>query len=39
MLKEKVLRPAVVLVNRHETPPAESSNDEETNDNSNNDGD
>ena len=37
MLKEKVLRPAVVCVNRHETPTAETSNDED-NDVSNNNG-
>ncbi|MFX1579203.1 MAG: nucleotide exchange factor GrpE [Promethearchaeota archaeon] len=38
MLKEKVLRPAVVLVNRHESLTAETSNDEDNNDDLNNDG-
>jgi molecular chaperone GrpE len=38
MLKEKVLRPAVVLVNRHESFTAETSNDEDNNDDLNNDG-
>ena len=38
MLKEKVLRPAVVLVNRHEGLTAETSNDEDNNDDLNNDG-
>ncbi|MFW9834550.1 MAG: nucleotide exchange factor GrpE, partial [Candidatus Thorarchaeota archaeon] len=38
MLKEKVLRPAVVLVNRHESPTAKISNDEENNDDLDNDG-
>ena len=38
MLKEKVLRPAVVCVNRHETPAAETSNDNDNNDVSDNNG-
>jgi molecular chaperone GrpE len=38
MLKDKVLRPAVVIVNRHEEPSAETSSDEDNNDNSDNDG-
>jgi molecular chaperone GrpE len=38
MLKEKVLRPAVVLVNRHEVQPAEESKDEDNNNNSENNG-
>ena len=38
MIKEKVLRPAVVCVNRHETPTAETSNDDDNNDVSDNNG-
>jgi molecular chaperone GrpE len=38
MLKEKVLRPAVVLVNRHESLTAKTSNDEDINDDLDNDG-
>jgi molecular chaperone GrpE len=38
MLKEKVLRPAVVIVNRHEVPTAETSDNEDNNDNSDNNG-
>ena len=38
MLKEKVLRPAVVCVNRHEDTTAETSNDDDNNDKSENDG-
>ena len=38
MLKEKVLRPAVVCVNRHEAPTVETSSDEDNNDDSNNNG-
>ena len=39
MLKEKVLRPAVVCVNRYEPPTAETGNDEDNNVDSNNNGD
>jgi molecular chaperone GrpE len=38
MFKEKVLRPAVVCVNRHEVPTAEIDSDEDIDDNSDNDG-
>jgi len=38
MLKEKVLRPAVVIVNRHEDSTAVTSADEDNNDNSENNG-
>lgn len=38
MLKERVLRPAVVCVNRHEVQPVEASNDEDNNNNSENNG-
>ena len=38
MLKDKVLRPAVVCVNRYEVPTAETSNDEDIDDNSDNNG-
>ena len=38
MLKEKVLRPAVVCVNRHEDTTVETSNDDGNNDKSNNNG-
>ena len=38
MLKEKVLRPAVVCVNRHEVPTAETGNDEDIDVNSDNNG-
>lgn len=36
MLKEKVLRPAVVCVNRHEVPTAENGNEEDNEDSKNN---
>jgi len=38
MLKEKVLRPAVVCVNRHEVTTVETSNDDDNNDDSENNG-
>ncbi len=38
MLKDKVLRPAVVCVNRYEAPTVEKSNDEDNDDNSDNNG-